>query len=160
MLLFQKINEEVPVTPIQIELVQNSWEKVVPIAKDAANLFYGRLFELDPAYRNLFADDVEEQGKKLMSILTTVVRGLKSLDKLEETVWQLGRRHIMYGVKDQDYGPVAEALLWTLEQGLGSEFDTKTKEAWIAAYTILSSVMQGGANAEYANFSEWKKNQS
>lgn len=141
----------------QISLVQASWEKVVPIAKDAANLFYNKLFELDPSYRRLFADDVEDQGKKLMSILTTVVRGLKQLDKLEETVWQLGRRHIMYGVKDQDYGPVAEALLWTLGQGLGSGFDVKTKEAWIEAYTILATVMQGGANAEYANYSAWKE---
>jgi len=143
-------------TPEQIALVQNSWEKVVPIAKDAASLFYGRLFELNPSYRKLFSDDVEEQGKKLMQVLTTVVRGLKQLDKLVPTVWQLGRRHAVYGIKDEDYAPVAEALLWTLDQGLGSDFDEDTKNAWIAAYTTLASVMQGGANAEYANFEEWQ----
>ncbi|WP_197276807.1 MULTISPECIES: hypothetical protein [unclassified Pseudoalteromonas] len=52
-------------------------EKVVPIAKQAAGLFYGRLFEINPTLKSMFSDDIEEQGKKLMQILTTVVRSLK-----------------------------------------------------------------------------------
>jgi hypothetical protein len=36
-------------TPRQVELVQTTWEKCVPIADQAAALFYGKLFELDPA---------------------------------------------------------------------------------------------------------------
>ena len=147
-------------TPAQIDLVQNSWEKVVPIAKDAAALFYNRLFEIEPSYKQLFKGDVEEQGKKLTTILTTVVRGLKQLDKLEEAVWQLGRRHAVYGIQKHHYGPVAEALLWTLEQGLGDAFDAATKDAWVNAYTILAAVMQGGTHSEYANFTVWKQNNS
>jgi hemoglobin-like flavoprotein len=147
-------------TPDEIHLVQRSWEKVVPIAKDAASLFYGRLFDLRPEYRALFSEDVDEQGKKLMQVLTTVVRGLTHIEKLELTVWQLGRRHVAYGVKDEDYAPVAEALLWTLQQGLGSDFDEATKQAWVSAYTVLANVMQAGAHAEYANFSVWKQAQS
>lgn len=41
-------------TPRQIELVQASWRRVLPIAEDAAQLFYARLFELDPTLRELF----------------------------------------------------------------------------------------------------------
>jgi hypothetical protein len=29
-------------------MVQSTWQQVVPIANQAASLFYGRLFELDP----------------------------------------------------------------------------------------------------------------
>lgn len=146
-------------TPQQIELVQKSWEQVVPIAKDAAALFYNRLFELDPSLRKIFGDDIEEQGKKLMTVLTTVVRGLKKLEALEATVWRLGRRHAIYQVKEQDYGTVATALLWTLEQGLGQDiFRGELKEAWVQAYTILATVMQAGANHEYANYEHWKVN--
>lgn len=144
-------------TPHQIDLVQSSWEQVVPIAKDAAKLFYDRLFELDPSLRKIFGDDIEEQGKKLMTVLTTVVRGLKKLDALEATVWRLGRRHIAYKVKEEDYTTVATALLWTLEQGLGRDtFQGELKEAWVQAYTVLAGVMQAGANHEYANFEHWK----
>ena len=144
-------------TPQQIELVQQSWEKVVPIAKDAAAMFYGRLFEIDPSLRKIFGDDIEEQGKKLMTVLTTVVRGLKKLDALEATVWRLGRRHAVYEVQEQDYNTVATALLWTLEQGLGADqFKGDLKQAWIQAYTVLATVMQAGANHEFANYEHWK----
>lgn len=146
-------------TPQQIELVQSSWEKIVPIASDATTIFYQRLFAIAPYLKPLFKGDVEEQGKKLATILTTVVRGLKQLDKLEMAVWQLGRRHIAYGVSMPDYQPVAEALLWTLEQGLGADFTVQTKEAWVGAYTLLASVMQAGADYPYANFSLWKAEQ-
>ncbi|ATC93613.1 globin family protein [Pseudoalteromonas tunicata] len=143
-------------TPHQVELVQASWEKVVPIAKDAADLFYGKLFELNPALRPLFHGDVEEQGKKLMQILTTVVRGLKQFDKLEMAVWQLGRRHVAYQISIQDFNTVAEALLWTLQQGLQQAFSAEVKQAWVEAYTIVAGVMQAGMEYEYANFDKWK----
>ena len=93
--------------------MQVSWEKVIPIAKQAAGLFYGRLFELNPALKSMFYD-IEEQGKKLMQIFTTVVRSLKQFEKVEIAVWQLGRRHKVYGVKTADFDTVSSALLWTL----------------------------------------------
>ena len=53
-------------TPKQIESIQSSWEQVKPIADQAAKLFYGRLFELDPSVKPLFKGDIESQGKKLI----------------------------------------------------------------------------------------------
>ena len=63
-------------TPEQVQLVQESWEKVVPISEQAAELFYGRLFELDPSLKPLFSGDIKEQGRKLMKIITLVVASL------------------------------------------------------------------------------------
>ena len=144
-------------TPQQIKLVQDSWELVVPIAKDATSMFYNRLFELDPSLKALFKGDIEEQGKKLATILTTVVRGLSNFEKLESAVWQLGRRHVAYGVEFSQYNTVASALLWTLEQGLGDKFTPSVKDAWVAAYTALAGLMQQGASCPYANFWVWKQ---
>lgn len=146
-------------TPDQIALVQSSWEKVVPIANDAAKLFYGRLFETAPAVRTLFKADIEDQGKKLMTVVTTVVRGLRNFEKLEMTVWQLGRRHVAYGAVEAHYQVVAETLIWTLEQGLGKDFTLQVKQAWLDALNIIAGVMIGGANCEYANFEVWKEQQ-
>lgn len=56
-------------TPEQISLVQQSFEHVEPIADTAAELFYGRLFEIAPEVEPLFGDDMVEQGRKLMSTL-------------------------------------------------------------------------------------------
>lgn len=134
-------------TPRQVELVQTTWEKCVPIADQAAALFYGKLFELDPALKPLFTTDIKEQGKKLMVMITAAVRGLSDLGKLVPVVEDLGRRHVGYGVKDEHYATVGTALLWTLEQGLGEAFTAEVKEAWATTYGILSATMQKAAAA-------------
>ena len=132
-------------TPRQKELVQTSWEKVVPISETAASLFYGRLFELDPALQPMFTSDIKEQGRKLMLMITTAVRGLDNLGALVPAVQALGRRHTSYGVKDEHYGTVATALLWTLEQGLGPDFTPETKDAWVVVYTLLADTMKNAS---------------
>src|SRR5215212_7442269 len=100
--------------PIQIQLVQSSFARVEPIADTAATLFYTRLFELDPSLRLMFKGNMVEQGKKLMTTLKVVVNGLTRLDALVPAVQTLGRRHASYGVTDEHYDIVADALLWTL----------------------------------------------
>jgi hemoglobin-like flavoprotein len=135
----------------QVTLVQESWEQVLPIADTAAQLFYQRLFELDPSLRRLFTQtDMAEQRKKLMQMITVAVRGLTRLDELVPAVEALGNRHAGYGVTDAHYDTVATALLWTLAQGLGEGFTPEVRGAWIETYNILATVMQNGAKQSAA----------
>lgn len=129
-------------TPQQAALVQASWEKVLPIQDTAAELFYGKLFELDSGLKPLFKGDMKEQGRKLMMMITTAVRGLGNLSALVPAVQNLGKRHVGYGVKTEDYGTVGIALLWTLEKGLGDAFTPEVKAAWTEVYTVLATTMQ------------------
>ncbi len=131
----------------QIELVRASFAQVAPIARDAAAMFYGRLFEIAPNLRALFRGDMEAQGAKLMAMLATAVANLDRLDTIVPAVRALGVRHAGYGVAAADYAPVAEALLWTLAQGLGDAFTPETREAWVAAYTVLAGQMLEAADA-------------
>ena len=133
-------------TPEQISLVQNSWKSVLPIADSAAELFYGRLFEIDPNLRPLFRGDMKEQGKKLMQMISVAVRGLQRLDDLIPAVEALGRRHVGYGVTDAHYVTVGRALLWTLEIGLGDAFTPEARTAWSDTYATLAGVMQRAAH--------------
>lgn len=128
-------------TPEQVSLVKDSFAKVAPIAEQAAELFYGKLFELNPAYKELFTGDMKEQGRKLMTMIATAVNSLDRLEEIVPAVQDLGRRHVGYGVKSEDYAVVAEALLWTLEKGLGDDFTDDVKAAWIEVYTVLSDTM-------------------
>ena len=132
-------------TPDQKQLVRDNFAKVAPIAPTAAELFYGRLFELDPGLRPLFKGDMKEQGRKLMAMIATAVAGLDKLDTIVPAVRALGKRHAGYGVIDAQYDTVAAALLWTLEQGLGPDFTPATKEAWTACYTLLAGQMKEAA---------------
>jgi hemoglobin-like flavoprotein len=131
------------VTPQQIELVQSSFKKVVPIAGTAADLFYDRLFEIAPEVRSLFPQDLSEQKTKLMAMLSNAVASLHKLDTILPVVRELGQRHKGYGVTAAQYAPVGAALLWTLEKGLGPDFTPEVKAAWTETYTALAGVMTG-----------------
>ena len=134
----------------QIALVQDSFAKVAPIAETAATLFYNKLFELDPSLRPLFKGDITEQGAKLMKMLGIAVNSLKSLESLIPIVQSLGEKHVGYGVKDEHYDTVGDALIWTLEQGLGDAFTPQVKDAWLVTYTTLATVMMEAANTKAA----------
>jgi len=132
-------------TPKQIELVQSSWAKVKPISEKAAELFYGKLFELNPAFRELFSEDMTEQGRKLMAMINTAVNSLNNLTAVVPAVQEMGKRHVGYGVKDEDYDVVGEALLWTLGAGLGDDFTDAVKTAWTETYILLATTMKNAA---------------
>ena len=132
------------VTPEQKVLVKQSFALVEPIADTAAALFYDRLFQLDPTLRGLFHGDMHEQGQKLMQMIAIAVRGLDNLAQLVPAVEALGRRHAQHGIKPRDFGVVGEALLWTLERGLGHAFTSEMRDAWAAVYAVLAETMLEG----------------
>jgi nitric oxide dioxygenase len=121
--------------------VQGSFSKIVPIAGQAADLFYGRLFELAPSVKPLFKGDLAEQKKKLIAMLATVVNGLDKLDTILPAASALAKRHVGYGASPEHYPVVGEALLWTLEKGLGEAWTPEVEDAWTEAYGTLSGFM-------------------
>lgn len=146
-------------TEAERKAVLDSWRLVVPIAETAADLFYGRLFELAPEYRPLFAEDLGPQKRKLVTMLQFVVKAMDWTDDrwkddvdpesdLCFVVLAMGRRHAaLYHVPDAAYAPVGEALLWTLEQGLGAAFGPDVRAAWTKLYGLVATTMKLGAKA-------------
>ena len=133
-------------TPKQIGLVQESWKNVSLISVQAAQIFYDTLFEMDPSLKSLFPDELEEQGKLLMSMLDTAVKLLDNTEKLIPAVEKLGERHVGYGAKPEHYDTVGAALLKTLSAGLGDDFTTPVKNAWLSVYKNLSTTMLNAAD--------------
>ena len=128
----------------QIKLVQVTFRQVAPIAETAAQLFYARLFELDPDLELLFKGNLTEQGRKLMQMLGVAVNSLDRMEQVLPALQSLGARHVIYGVRDKDYGTVGRALLWTLRKGLGEAFTPDVEAAWSNVYATLASAMQSG----------------
>jgi hemoglobin-like flavoprotein len=133
-------------TARDLTLVRDSFDKVVPMAGLAADLFYDRLFYLAPGLRRMFPTDMRDQKRKLMVMIATAVQGLHDLGTLVPQVKALGARHAGYGVEPAHYEVVGEALLWTLERGLGNAFTAEVKQAWTRVYMLLAATMQAGAN--------------
>jgi len=134
-------------TEDQVKLVKSNWLSVKKIKEAAADLFYDKLFELDPKARELFKDEISIQKKALMATISFAVAMLNHPDKLVPAVQDLGVRHAKYGVTPDHYGTVGAALLWTLEQGLGDAWTPEAKAAWTEVYGILSSTMIESAKA-------------
>lgn len=77
-------------TPEQIVLIRTSFAKVAPIAPQAAELFYGRLFEIAPEVKPMFKGDMREQGRKLMAMISTAVANLDNLGAVAPAVQAMG----------------------------------------------------------------------
>ena len=157
------MSESPVLTADEKQLIVRSYRLITPISETVGELFYGRLFEQQPQYRELFPDDMTKQNQKLMSMLAFIA---KSLDWTEEQ-WQedvraeedlflvvlaLGRRHhSLYKIPDEAYGPVEAALLWALDQGLGQTFTPELRQAWTKLYRALATSMQLGAKSSRIN---------
>lgn len=137
-------------TPDDVQLVQTTFEKVKPISAAAANMFYGRLFEIAPEVRPLFTGDMAEQGRKLIATLAVVVGSLHRLPTILPAVSALAKKHVEYGAKPDHYAAVGTALLWTLERGLGASWTPEVASAWTNAYSTLSNFMIGEAYGRMA----------
>jgi hemoglobin-like flavoprotein len=135
------VEEEKPMTPDQVTLVQESFSKVAPISEAAAVIFYDRLFEVAPSVKAMFPADMTEQRKKLMMMLAAVVSGLGNLESILPAASALAKRHVSYGAKAEHYPVVGGALLYTLEKGLGEAWTPELSDAWTAAYGTLSGYM-------------------
>jgi hemoglobin-like flavoprotein len=133
-------------TTEQVHLLRKSFAVVEPQAHVAALVFYRRLFELDPGLRPLFKNDIEEQARKLMDMLGLAVSALENPATLEKQLHQLGARHVIYGVRDEHYSTVGQALLDMLAEVLGSHWTPALREAWVAFYTFAAKAMQRGAS--------------
>jgi hemoglobin-like flavoprotein len=141
------------ITDEQRALIQENWRLVVPIADTAADLFYRRLFELKPDYRRLFGEDLTSQKQKLVQMLAFIVRALEwggatwadeiaPDDDLFLVLLALGRRHsALYAVPDEAYETVLEALVWTLDYGLGKAFTPEAQDAWTQVMLLISNTM-------------------
>jgi len=122
-------------------LIEESFVLVDGISEQAADLFYQKLFEIEPSLRSLFPENISEQKKKLMAALRTLVNSLRAPDKILPILDSMGARHKNYGVLDEHYVYVAEALMWTLEQGLGPALTDEVRQAWTDLYSIVAARM-------------------
>jgi hemoglobin-like flavoprotein len=129
-------------TPQQIQLVRTSFEKLAAKPEQAGEIFYQRLFELDPRSRQLFWGNMQHQGMALFLMLEMIVKSLDIQDKIVPIIFDLGKRHAMYGVRDRHYEPFERALMDTLSNVVGDDFTKEVREAWSAAFAFLADIMR------------------
>lgn len=136
-------------TKHQIEIVRRTWAQVGRIDPlVVGELFYTQLFEIAPGVKPMFRTPMAEQSKKLLAMISYVIQKLDDLEEIREEVAKLAQRHVKYGIRDEHYAVVGQALLWTLERGLDSYWNKEVAEAWAVCYNMISDAMIEASRSE------------
>lgn len=126
----------------QIILVRRSWRKLDGISPILlGDVFYTKLFLDSPQLQKMFKSSKDEQAKKLIDMLHSIIINLERLSGFSEEIKAMAIRHVGYGVEPKHYDLVGNALIWTLKNGLGKDWNQDLEEAWIACYTTLTEQM-------------------
>jgi len=129
-------------TQDQIALVKKSWRLFRSIEPAVVgDLFYSKLFADNPSIKKMFPADMGLQYIKLIDMLSAIVSRLDQLDTFSEEIAAMAKRHVKYGVRPAHYKLVGKALMWTLEKGLGNDWNDDLKLAWHNCYALLSTTM-------------------
>jgi hemoglobin-like flavoprotein len=131
--------------PEQVKIILLTFSQVTSNKDRVGQMFYERLFAIAPETRPMFKGDMAEQSRKLMDTLALAIGSLRDMPSLVATLESLALRHVDYGVRDEHYATVGEALIWTLEKGLGEAFTSDAREAWTALYGEIAQIMRRAA---------------
>mmetsp|Transcript_40023 Transcript_40023/g.100832 ORF Transcript_40023/g.100832 Transcript_40023/m.100832 type:complete len:269 (+) Transcript_40023:153-959(+) len=135
-------------------LVQESFAKLLDRksgrAGELTEVFYERFFDLDPAVKHYFEGaDMVVLGKALAGIIAVMVKGLDDLPSLAPKLLALGKRHAIYGVKEEHYANVGPALIYAMEKVIGQEFDQDQLDAWHGVLDVVAGyILQGSASLD------------
>lgn len=132
-------------TPAQTATIRRQFGQIAPRKEAFAAAFYDRLFDGDPTIRPMFPADMRPQRAKLVQALAHIILSLDNLQAVMPDVRELGMRHAGYGVQPDHYNAVGEALLATLEEMLGEDFDDAAQAAWALAYGTFADAMAEAA---------------
>jgi len=129
-------------TQQEINIIRKTWKIFRGINPAiVGDAFYSKLFADAPAVRKLFPAEMDAQYKKLVDMLSSIVVHLDDLSVLSEELSAMARRHAGYGVRPGHYKIVGNALLWTLQQGLGTDWNAAVDNAWRKCYAQLAEKM-------------------
>jgi len=140
----------------QVDAVTASWDKVEALGAETVGvLLFKRIFEIAPEALQFFSfkdepdlyesDALKKHGALVVTTVGKAVAGLKDLEKLAPVVRNLGKAHANKGIVAAHYDVVGQALIDTLETGLGEEaFTEEVKGAWLSVYGIVKATMLEG----------------
>ena len=136
--------------PLDINILEESFDAVAPRGDELIEDFYARLFATAPAVRPLFPDDMTRQRTMLLSALVLLRKSLRNLDRIIPTLHALGARHVAYGALPEHYPVVGQTLIASMEHIAGDAWRPEYGEAWGAAFDVVAGVMIAGAEEALA----------
>ena len=124
------------------KLLRDSLEIVLAKDDTFPARFYEILFARHPEVRSLFVrSSPGAQRKMFAQKLCAIVDNVEDASWIERELGAIARSHREYGVRDEMYPWVGEALLETLREGLGDELTPEIERSWREAYEAITRVI-------------------
>lgn len=136
-------SKDTQLTLEQKRLIRESFARVEPALDLIAQLFFLKLFRLDPSLRKKFDGPIEIQARKFAAGAKLAMISLGHEDGLAPTLKLLGARHRQMGIRTRHYRTMSRSLVWTLERSLDKAFDRDTKDAWNTLTAHFTKLMAG-----------------
>lgn len=134
---------QISLTAAQKRLIRESFMRIEPALDLVGQLFYLKLYRLDPSLRDRFGGDSKALGRKFMAAVKLTIIALNHEDGLTPTLKLLGLRQRQLGMKVRDYRTMAKAWTWTLERSLEKSFTRQSKDAWAVLLAQVTRVLSG-----------------
>jgi hemoglobin-like flavoprotein len=131
-------------TPEQVNLITQSFDKMWPIRRNLAAQFYSRFFEIAPDARRLFPEDMNRLHLKLMDTIAAIVGALDNRALFQSIISHTALQHARFGVSSAQFAAFGDALIWSLEEQFGSAFTPELRQAWITLYEAVQTEMMAG----------------
>jgi hemoglobin-like flavoprotein len=87
---------------------------------------------------------MEPLKAKFAAMLASAVAMLDHRAQFSSAIYDMGARHVAYGVTTAHFDPVGRALIASLEEALGPRFDADTREAWLSLFREVRAIMTDG----------------
>ncbi|GAB4228544.1 MAG: globin family protein [Methyloligellaceae bacterium] len=128
-----------------VALVRASFSALAPALPLVAELFFRRLYALEPELARTFPGTLEEQKDTLTTLLTLTVSCLDRLEDLYPKLKLLAAKGRDLYIGPYYYGAIGEALLWTLQEALQDRLTPEARDAWTSVYGRIAEIMTEGA---------------
>ncbi|MEM6943983.1 MAG: globin domain-containing protein [Pseudomonadota bacterium] len=128
-------------TTTQIGLIEASFRQMLPISGLATELFFARLLQTAPDIQPRSHSELRADGAEIVQELGSVVATLDDREALAPILRNLAARLVARGVTPAMYGPLGQAMIYTLSHSLGEAFTHEMHDAWEAAYEVVSDEM-------------------
>lgn len=133
--------DPIPADEALIEMLERSFRRLTQSGTDLADRFYDLLFSRHPELRSMFPQDMSEQKRKLIEKLSLVVDNLRTPRAVREALVELGRGHVAYGARPEQYARVRDALVTAMAAVSGSEWSPELEAEWGRAIGMVSDIM-------------------
>jgi len=136
---------------LDVVTLRESFELIVARSPDVTRRFYEILFERYPQVRPMFGASTRRQEEMLTRALVAVIDHIEEPAWLADTLRPLGAKHVAYGVTDEMYDWVGDALIRALAEVGAGDWTPQVEKAWLAAYGAIAGLMlEGARHAECA----------